>query len=460
MSQPMRDEIKKELVRIVGPDAATDLPEHLVTYSYDAYTEERRPDIVLFPVTTQEVAAIMKVAHREAIPVTPRGAGTNLAGESVPIHGGIVVCLTNMDRILSIDAESLTATVEPGVINLDLQREAERRGMMYPPDPASWAVATMGGTVATNAGGPRTLKYGVTKDYLLGLTVVLADGNILRTGGRTLKNVTGYNLTTLICGSEGTLGIITEIVVRLIPKSPASRTIRADFKRLEDCSDAVAAIMAGGSVPASLELMDQFVVKAVEKSFKLGLPTDVEGILLIQLDGAPETLDMEVRQVENVLIDKNAKNIIVAKDSAETERLWLARRAAGPAVMRMRPNIITEDVTVPVSHLTAMIRKVMEIAERHGIQVGILAHAGDGNLHPCIVFDKRDEDEYERVQKVCEELIPEALALGGTLSGEHGIGIAKAPFLRMELDPVALKITQGIKNCFDPKGILNPGKFV
>ena len=183
MSQPMRDEIKKELLRIVGPDVATDLPEHLVTYSYDAYTEERRPDIVLFPVTTQEVAAILKVAHREAIPVTPRGAGTNLAGESVPIHGGIVVCLTKMDRILSIDAESLTATVEPGVINLDLQREAEKRGMMYPPDPASWAVATMGGTVATNAGGPRTLKYGVTKDYLLGLTVVLADGNILRTGG-------------------------------------------------------------------------------------------------------------------------------------------------------------------------------------------------------------------------------------------------------------------------------------
>ncbi len=460
MSQPMLDEIKKELVQIVGPDRATDLPEHLVTYSYDAYTEEQRPDIVLFPVTTQEVSAIMKVAHREAIPVTPRGAGTNLAGESVPIRGGIVVCLTKMDRILSIDAESLTATVEPGVINLDLQREAEKRGMMYPPDPASWAVATMGGTVATNAGGPRTLKYGVTKDYLLGLTVALADGSILRTGGRTLKNVTGYNLTTLICGSEGTLGIITEIVVRLIPKSPASRTMRADFKRLEDCSDAVAAIMAGGSVPAALELMDRFVVKAVEKSFNLGLPTDVEGILLIQLDGAPETLDREVRQVENALIDKNAKNIIIAKDSAETERLWLARRAAGPAVMRMRPNIITEDVTVPVSQLTAMIRKVTEIGERHGIQVGILAHAGDGNLHPCIVFDKRDKDEYKRVQTVCEELIPEALALGGTLSGEHGIGIAKAPFLRLELDPVALQITQGIKNCFDPKGILNPGKFV
>lgn len=456
----MRHETKKELERIVGPDKATDSPEHLVAYSYDAYTEERRPDIVLFPATTEEISAIMKVAHKETIPVTPRGAGTNLAGESVPIRGGIVVCLTKMDKILSIDAESLTATVQPGVINLDLQREVEKLGMMYPPDPASWAVATMGGTVATNAGGPRTLKYGVTKDYLLGLTVVLANGDVLKTGGRTLKNVTGYNLTTLICGSEGTLGIITKIIVRLIPKPQASRTIRADFMKLEDCSDAVAAIMASGSVPASLELMDRFVVKAVERSFNLGLPTDVEGILLILLDGVQETLEREIKQIEKCLIDKNARNIITAKDSAEAERLWLARRAAGPAVMRMRPNIITEDVTVPVSKLTDMIRKVTEIGERHRIQVGILAHAGDGNLHPCIVFDKRDDDEYKRVQAVCEELIHEALALGGTLSGEHGIGIAKAPFLKFEMDTVALNVMQGIKNYFDPKGILNPGKFV
>ena len=456
----MKHETKKELADIVGHDNATDSLEHLVAYSYDAYTEEHRPDIVLFPVTTEEVSAIMKVAYRENIPVTPRGAGTNLAGESVPVRGGIVVCLTKMDRILSIDAASLVATVQPGVINLDFQREVEKQGMMYPPDPASWAVATMGGTVATNAGGPRTLKYGVTKDYLLGLTVVLANGDVLKTGGRTLKNVTGYNLTTLMCGSEGTLAIITEIIVRLIPKSPASRTVRADFGKLEDCSDAVAAIMAGGSVPAALELMDQFVVKAVEKSFNLGLATDVEGVLLIQLDGNLETLEREVTQIENCLRKKNAGNIIVAKDSAESERLWLARRAAGPAVMRMRPNIMTEDVTVPVSNLTAMIRKVMEIGERHRIEVGILAHAGDGNLHPCIVFDSRNEDEYKRVQAFCEDLVPEALALGGTLSGEHGIGIAKAPFLPFEMDQVALGVMQGIKTFFDPKGILNPGKFV
>lgn len=456
----MQNEIKKELAAIVGRDNATDSPEHIIAYSYDAYTEEHRPDIVLFPVTTEQVSAIMKVAYRENIPVTPRGAGTNLAGESVPVRGGIVVCLTKMDRIVSIDAESLVATLQPGVINLDFQREVEKQGMMYPPDPASWAVATMGGTVATNAGGPRTLKYGVTKDYLLGLTAVLANGDVLKTGGRTLKNVTGYNITTLMCGSEGTLGIITEIIVRLIPKPVASRTLRADFERLEDCSDAVAAIMAGGSVPAALELMDRFVVKAVEKTFNLGLATDVEGVLLIQVDGNPEALKREVVQIEDRLREKKAGNIIVAKDSAESERLWSARRSAGPAVMRLRPNIMTEDVTVPVSKLTAMIRKVMEIAKHYRIEVGILAHAGDGNLHPCIVFDRQDEDEYKRVQSFCEDLVPAALALGGTLSGEHGIGIAKAPFLHFEMDQVALGVMKGIKTSFDPKGILNPGKFV
>jgi glycolate oxidase len=261
----------------------------------------------------------------------------------------------------------LVATIQPGVINLDFQREVEKHGMMYPPDPASWAVATMGGTVATNAGGPRTLKYGVTKDYLLGLTAVLANGDVLKTGGRTLKNVTGYNITTLMCGSEGTLGIITEIIVRLIPKPVASRTLRADFERLEDCSDAVAAIMAGGSVPAALELMDRFVVKAVEKTFNLGLATDVEGVLLIQVDGNPEALKREVVQIEDRLREKKAGNIIVAKDSAESERLWSARRSAGPAVMRLRPNIMTEDVTVPVSKLTAMIRRVMEIEKHYRI---------------------------------------------------------------------------------------------
>lgn len=456
----MRYELKKELEGLVGPRRATYAPEDLSAYSYDAYTEEYRPDIVVFPVSTKEVSSIMRTAYRENIPVTPRGSGTNLAGESVPVRGGIIMCMTQMDRILSIDADNLTAMIQPGVVNMDLQRAAEKVGMMYPPDPASWAVATMGGTVGTNAGGPRTLKYGVTKDYLLGLTVVLADGDVLKTGGRTIKNVTGYNLTSLFCGSEGTLGIFTEITVRLIPKPQASRTIRADFARLEDCSDAVAAIVAAGIIPAAMELMNQFTIRAVEKSFGLGLPIDMEGILLIQVDGNSETISSEIGQIERILRERSATSVLMAEDPQEAERLWLARRSAGPALMRIRPNTITEDVTVPVSNLTAMIREVVEICERHRIEVGVMAHAGDGNIHPCMVFDRRDEDEFKRVRLVCEDLVPEALALGGTLSGEHGIGIAKAPFLKFEMDPVALRVMKGIKDYFDPKGILNPGKFV
>ena len=412
------------------------------------------------PLTTEDVSAILQVADRECIPVTPRGAGTNLAGETIPVRGGIVLCLTQMDKILSLDTGNLTVTVQPGVVNMDLQKAVEAKGLMYPPDPASWAAATIGGNVATNAGGPRTLKYGVTKDYLLGLTVVLANGDVLKTGGKTLKNVTGYNVTSLLCGSEGTLGVITEIILRLVPLPPDSRTLRADFDRLEDCTDAVSAIMAAGIVPASLELMNQFTVRAVEQSFKLGLPVDAEGVLLVQVDGSPQTLDAEGERIEEILRNKRATTVLTAKSGPEAERLWQARRAAGPALMRMKPNTITEDVTVPVASLTSMIRKVMEICRKYRIEVGVIAHAGDGNLHPCMVFDKRDEDEFARVKAACEALVPEALALGGTLSGEHGIGLAKSPFLHLEMDPVALRVMKGIKDFFDPKGILNPGKFV
>ncbi|MBM4326725.1 MAG: FAD-binding protein [Deltaproteobacteria bacterium] len=452
--------IKRELEKIVGKNRLTDSPEALVAYSYDAYTEEHLPEAVLFPVTTEEVSAIMKVAHRQKIPVTPRGAGTNLAGETIPVRGGIVLCMTTMDKIVSVDPGNLIAIVQPGVINLDLQKEAEKLGMMYPPDPASWAVATIGGNVATNAGGPRTLKYGVTKDYLLGLTVVLANGDVLHTGSRTLKNSSGYNFTALFCGSEGTLGIITEIIVRLIPKPRASRTLRVDFNRLEDCSDAVSAVMASGIIPAALELMNQFAVQAVETHFGLGLPTDIEGLLLIQVDGHDATLDAEVKQIDEIVRSKKARNIVVANNAAEAERLWTIRRAAGPALVRMRPNKVTEDVTVPVASLTAMIKKVVEACERYRLPVGVLAHAGDGNLHPCVMFDKRDPDEHARVEAAFDDMVKEALALGGTLSGEHGIGLSKSRFMPLEFDAVAMKLMKGVKDYFDPLGILNPGKFV
>lgn len=456
----MRDSIRRELIDIVGKDAATDRREDLIAYSYDAGPKEHLAEIVLFPVSTEQVSAIMKIAHRESIPVTARGSGTNLAGETIPLRGGIVLVLTKMDRILSIDTQHLTATVEPGVINYDLQQAVGRVGLMYPPDPASWMVATMGGTVGTNAGGPRTVKYGVTRDYLLGLTVVLADGRVLKTGRGSLRSVTGYNLTHLFCGSEGTLGIVTEITVRLIPRPAATRTLRADFSDLEDCSKAVAAVIREGIVPSALELMDRTIIFAVEQVGRLGLPTDMEGILLLEVDGDPESLDPITERIKSVLAAYHAARVIAARDAREAEEIWKARRSAFSSMASLRPSAVTEDATVPVSSLATMIRKVTEIAQRHNVQIGVLAHAGDGNLHPLIVFDQRDPEEVRRVEAASADIFREALALGGTLSGEHGIGLEKAPFLPLQFDEVALRVTHALKQALDPKGILNPGKFV
>jgi glycolate oxidase len=456
----MNEKTRKELIGIVGADRATDRPEDLIAYSCDPHLEEHVPDIVVFPLSTEEVSAIMKVAYRETIPVVARGSGTNLAGQVVPVQGGIVLACSRMDRILEIDRNNRLARVEPGVINYDFQQAVEKYGLMYPPDPSSWKVATMGGTVATNAGGPRTLKYGSTRDYLLGMTVVLANGDVLKVGGLPIKNATGYDLTRLICGSEGTLGIITEIIVRLIPKPRASCTIRADFPLLEDSSDAVAEIMAAGIVPAGLELMDKVVIAAVEADTHAGLPADVEAILLIEIDGHPEGLQTQAANIEEILKRNGSLNVVTADDPASAEALWTGRRAALSAMARLRPNVFLEDATVPVSKLTSMIREVRRIAEEYQLQIGVLAHAGDGNLHPMVVFDQRDEEELRRVEAAIEEIFKAALSLDGTLSGEHGIGMVKARFLPLQFDQIALSVTRRIKQSLDPKGILNPGKFV
>jgi len=456
----MRDSIRRELIDIVGSDGATDRIEDLIAYSYDASPQEHLANIILFPMSTDQVSRIMKVADRELIPVTARGSGTNLAGETIPLRGGIVLVLTRMDRILSVDAKSLTATVEPGVINYDLQLAAGRVGLLYPPDPASWMVATMGGTVATNAGGPRTVKYGVTRDYLLALTVVLADGRVLKLGRGPLRHVAGYDLIHLFCGSEGTLGIVTEITVRLIPRPATTRTLRADFDDLDNCGKAVAAIIREGIIPSALELMDQSIIGAVETVGRLGLPLDVEGILLMEVDGDPESLDPITERIKTVLAANGAIKVMAARDAEEAEHIWKARRSAFSAMASLRPNAVTEDATVPVTQLATMIRKVTKIAERHNVQIGVLAHAGDGNLHPLILFDRRDSEEVRRVEAASGDIFREALALGGTLSGEHGIGLEKAQYLSLEFDDVAMGATRAIKQALDPKGILNPGKFV
>jgi glycolate oxidase len=456
----MKDAVKQELRGIVGEGNATDRPEDLVAYSYDAYQVEHRPDLVLFPSSTEEVSQIMKVADREVIPVTGRGSGTNLAGEAVPIHGGIVLAFSRMNQVLSIDAENYAAVVQPGVINYDFHVAVSKQGLLYPPDPSSWLVASMGGNVCTNSGGPKTVKYGVTKDYLLGLTVVLANGEILSTGALGRKDGDGYDLTHLFCGSEGTLGIITEIRVRLVPKPKATRTLRADFPRLEDSGQAVADIIGAGIVPSALELLDDVVISAVEADAHLGLPSDIEGMLLVEVDGEPESLDPQVERIEEILRANNAVRVITANSQEEAQKLWTARRAAFSVMARLRPTVVMEDATVPVSNLPAMVRKVRESAERHNVQIGVVAHAGDGNLHPLVVYDSRDPEEVRRVTAATEEIYREAIALEGTLTGEHGIGISKQRLLPLQLDDVAMDVTRSIKQGLDPKGILNPGKFV
>jgi len=456
----LKEETAKELRQIVGPEAYLDSPEDLINYSYDAYLPEARPEAVILPQSTEQVASIMQVAYRESIPVTPRGAGTNIVGGTVPVRGGVVLCFTRMNRILEIHPEDRYAVVEPGVINAELQAAVGRLGLFYPPDPASLNVSTIGGNVAENAGGPRGVKYGVTRDYLLGLTVVLADGRVIRTGGRTTKNVTGYDLTGLFCGSEGTLGVITEITVRLISKPEAQRSIQALFHELDGAGQAVSRIMAAGIVPVALELMDSTVIRLIEESHRIGLPLQAEGLLLIQVDGSAESVARESEKVARFCQENGAVEVRVSRNPKDEELLWFARRSAFGVMARARPNCIVEDVTVPVSKLPSMVRHIVALAKDRGVTVGVLAHAGDGNMHPLILFDRRDQEEFHRVERFSQELFQKAVELGGTLSGEHGIGMAKDRFLPMVMSQETREVLRSIKATLDPKGIMNPGKFV
>jgi glycolate oxidase len=456
----MDERVATELRKIVGVGSFLDQPEDLVNYSYDAFTAEARPEAVLLPTATEQVSEVMKVARREGIPVTARGAGTNIVGGSVAIRGGLVLAFTRMNRILEINPADRYAVVQPGVINAHLQAAAARMGLFYPPDPASLNVSTMGGNVAENAGGPRGVKYGVTRDYLLGLTVVLADGRVIRTGGRTVKNVTGYDLTGLFCGSEGTLGIITEITVKLVPKPQTQRSIQAVFHDLDGAGETVAKIMGAGIVPVALELMDSVVLNLIEDSHGIGLPRDAEGLLLIQVDGEAATVSGQVERIARFCREHGAAEVRVSHTDEEDQLLWVARRSAFGVMARARPNCIVEDVTVPVSQLPTMVRDTVAIARRHNVLVGVLAHAGDGNMHPLLLGDRRDPDEWNRIEAASREMFQRAAALGGTLSGEHGIGLAKEEFLPLVMGEETREVMRQIKQALDPTGILNPGKFV
>jgi len=452
--------VKNELRIVVGKDRYFDHKEDLICYSYDAFMVEGQPEAVLFPARTEEVSKIMAVASREEIPVTARGGGTNLTGGSVPTRGGLVLVFSKMNKILKIDKENRIAIVQPGVINMEFQKELSKHGLFFPPDPASMAISTLGGNVAENAGGPRAVKYGVTKDYLLGLEVVLASGQVLRTGSKTIKNVTGYNLTQLICGSEGTLGLITEIIVKLLPLPETRRTLQAAYKDLDDAGKTVFKIVDTGILPVALELLDNVFINIIEDYTHVGLPREAEALLLIEVDGPESAVEEQADRLNKLCKELRALEVKVAKTVEENEEIWRARRSAYGAEARLRPTAIAEDCTVPVAQLVQMFREVAKIAKKYKLLIPVVAHAGDGNLHPQILTDIRDQEEMKRVEKAIDEISLKALELGGTLTGEHGIGIAKREILSLELGEAAMEISTNIKKAFDPLNILNPDKIV
>jgi glycolate oxidase len=451
--------ILQELQDIVGKGRCLTAPEDLMVYSHDVYAE-KKPDVVVLPTTTEEVSKILKMASREKIPVTPRGSATGLTGMCVPEKKGIVMAMSKMNRILEISPEDRLAVVEPGVITNDLQMAVEAQGVFYPPDPASQTICQIGGNVATNAGGPRCVKYGVTRDYLLGLEAVLPSGEVIKTGGRPIKNVTGYDVTRLLCGSEGTLAVITKIIVKVISKPEARRTLLVAFRSIEDASTTVSRIMAAGIVPRALELMDQRFIETCESMFHLGLSTDAAAMLIIEVDGFAETVDRQARIVKEFCEAQGAFNIKLAQTEEEADRLWMARKNGPVALYRISKMMATEDTTVPISKIPAMVRKLKELEKKHDMKIYLLAHAGDGNMHPHMVYDPAKAEEKEKVEKIIQEIFEASIAMGGTLTGEHGIGLSKKPFMSLEISPAELDVWRNIKKSFDPNGILNPGKFV
>jgi glycolate oxidase len=452
--------VKEEFKRIVGEGGFAEHREALASYSYDAFTFEGEPELVLFPQSTQEVSQIMTVASRQKIPVTARGAGTNLTGGSVPARGGIALVFTKMNKILEIDKENRVAVVQPGVVNMDFQKTLAKHRLFFPPDPASMAVSTMGGNVAENAGGPRAVKYGVMKDYLLGLEVVLASGKVMMTGGKTMKNVTGYNLTQLFCGSEGTLGLITKIIVKLLPMPGTRRTVQIAYRRLEDVGNAQMRIFGMGILPVAFELLDNVFINIIEDYSHIGLPKEAEALILVEVDGPEAAVEAQVEQIGEVCKELGAMEIKVARTFEENEEIWKARRSAYGAEAQLRPTAIAEDCTVPIGKLVPMFREVEKIAKKYNLLIPVLAHAGDGNLHPQILTDIRNKEEMERVEKAIEEISEKALELGGTLTGEHGIGIAKREILPHEIGEVGMEVTRAIKRALDPDNLLNPDKVV
>lgn len=456
----MDRQVKKRLQEIVGPDHVTWADEDLACYSYDGTALLYQPEVVVFPGCTEEVSAILRFANEVPFPVVPRGAGTGMTGGALPVKNGLVLAMTRFDRILEIDIQNQVAVVEPGVITGDFQREVERVGLFYPPDPASLKFCTLGGNIAECAGGPRAVKYGVTRDYVLGLEVVLADGRIMHTGVRTAKGVVGYDLTRLLVGSEGTLGVITKIVLRLLSLPRAKQTFLVLSQSLKQATQLVSEVLSSGLLPCTLEYLDRTALRLVAPRIPFALPQQTEAMLLIEVDGDAEGVKAEARRLADFLgRQPGVLEVRQAASAEEVEALWVARRGVSPAAFSLKPHKMSEDVVVPRSRIPELVAFIEALAAEFNLIIFTFGHAGDGNIHVNCMLDRGNPQEVERALEAKRRLFRYVLDLSGTLSGEHGIGLTKADFLTMELDPASITVMKGIKRLFDPNDVLNPGKI-
>ena len=448
-----------ELTALLPKDRLLCDAESLIAYGYDGGTWlTGSPQAVVMAHEEDEVAAVLRLAQAHGVPVFPRGAGSGLAGGSVP-EGGIVLNCAPMNRMLDIDEVNLMAVVQPGVVTADLQAAVEARGLFYPPDPASLKQSTLGGNVATGAGGPRCLKYGTTREYVRGLHAVLPGGQLLRDGGSYLKSATGYNLSQLFVGSEGTLGVITQVTLRLLPRPPSTGTVLALFPHLDDAAAIVTRMLGAGLLPSVIEFMDRSCIRCIEQASHLGLPDDIEALLLIECDGHAAAVEHELERVTAICSAGGARSVERAIEPEDRERLWKARRSVSPSLSHLRPSKLGEDISLPRRAIVPVLRRIQQIAEEYDVLLPTFGHIGDGNLHPNLVFDPRDDAEVARVSQAAEALVRAAVEHGGTLSGEHGIGLLKKSYLPLAVPQENLAIYRQIKAVFDPQGIMNPGKI-
>ena len=451
--------IINRLKEIVGEKNVVADKVGLFSYSYDGTLLSGEALGAVFPHTTEQVVEIVKLMNEQNIKLIPRGAGTNESGGTIPSENSMVINFARMNRIVEIDTENFVAVLEPGVVNFDLQLELEKKGFYYPPDPSSYKASTMGGNLAECSGGPKCFKYGVTRDYILGIEAVLPNGKVINAGGRNFKSEPGYDLTRIFNGSEGILGLVTKIIVRVIPKPITKKTMLAIYNKVEDASQTVADIVAAGIIPTTLELMDNLLINTTEDFVHAGLPRDAGAVLIIEIDGYPEDMEEQVKIIGEITKKANARDFKVATSAAEVDQIWAGRRVAFGSVARVRPSYGVNDITVPRSNFPKAIEGVLKVAKDFDVTIGVVAHAGDGNLHPLILFDQRNKEEVETVHAAEQALCEMALGLGGTISGEHGIGIVKKKYLDSEFKPEAMEAFRKVKRSFDPSNLCNPGKI-